>query len=71
MFQNSVSVENGKKYILFSGTFCESYDLSPIANAARILKEKGYIDYHFLIAGDGTLPKGILEEIKNSCDISL
>ena len=59
-----------KKYIIFSGTFCESYDLSPISKAARILKEKGYTDYHFLIAGRGNLPKNILEEIKNSSEIS-
>ncbi len=70
-FLKKKNVPLKKKYILFSGTFCESYDLSPIAEAAKIIKEKGYRDYHFLIAGEGTLPKDILEEIKNSSDISL
>ena len=60
-----------KKYIIFSGTFCESYDLSPITKAAMILKDKGYEDFHFLIAGAGNLPKNILEELKNSSEISL
>ena len=69
-FLKEKNVPFKKKYVLFSGTFCESYDLSPISKASKILKEKGYKDYHFLIAGGGNLPKNILEEIKNSPDIS-
>ena len=69
-FLKEKSVPLKEKYITFSGTFCESIDLSPISKAALILKEKGYIDFHFLIAGGGNLPLNILEEIKNSSDIS-
>ena len=60
-----------KKYILFSGTFCDSYDLSPISKASKILEEKGFTQYHFLIAGKGNLPQKVYNELKISNSISL
>ena len=67
LYERNIPIK--KKYIIFSGTFCKSYDFSPIIKASEILKKKNYKDYYFLIAGKGELPEDLLNQINNSNDV--
>jgi phosphatidylinositol alpha 1,6-mannosyltransferase len=50
--RQKLSIEEGVKLLLFVGRMVEEKDLSDLAHAARILREKGY-RFHLAFAGDG------------------
>ena len=70
-FLQKKGVPLDKKYIIFSGTFCESYDLNPLIEASKYLRNNSSYDYHFLIAGKGNLSNKLLEKLFNNKDITL
>lgn len=43
----------GKKILLYIGSFVSSIDLETVISAARILKENKIEDFHFVLAGEG------------------
>jgi glycosyltransferase involved in cell wall biosynthesis len=52
-YRRTCHIPPGSVLFSFAGTFGNSYDLSTMVGAARILRRVGESDIHFVIAGDG------------------
>lgn len=64
------SIPPGKKYIIFAGTFCQSYDLRFLPLAAAWIKKKYKNTFHFILAGNGEISKKFMLKCKTINNIT-
>jgi glycosyltransferase involved in cell wall biosynthesis len=67
---NKYRINTKKIFILFAGTFCDSYDLNTVFKSAEILLKKHFTNIEFIIAGSGKKDKQIQKICKNLDNVS-